>query len=196
MVPKKRGRWLGQITLGIATLFMVTLAAAAPSVAMLANACGACHGTQGASAGLSLPNLAGLPKELMVDALKEFKHDQRPSTVMGRIAKGFDEADFVAMGEFFASQKRHVTQQNLDPERVSRGAELFQLSCGSCHVVVGRSNADDPPALASQWLLYMQMQAQMYIDGTRKGPARMIIKIRSLPPQDLESLLQYFASLQ
>jgi len=196
MVPKKLGKRFGQMTLGATALFMAGHVASAPSAAMLANACGACHGTQGASAGLALPNLAGWPKELMVDALKEFKFDQRPSSVMGRIAKGFDEADFVAMGEFFARQKRHVTQQNLDPERVARGSELFQLSCGSCHVGVGRSNADDPPALASQWLLYMQMQAKMYVDGTRKGPARMIIKIRSLPPQDLESLLQYFASLQ
>ena len=190
---------LGQAMLYAAALvFSASAVAAPPSAAVLANSCGACHGTYGASAGLATPNIAGLPKTLMVDSMQEFKRGLRPSSIMGRIAKAYSDEDFAAMGEFFAGQKRHATQQKLDPERVAKGAQLFPLSCGgsACHVIVGRSTEDDPPAVASQWLGFLQIQMDLYVKGIRKMPMRMGESINALSPQDRESLLQYFASVQ
>lgn len=172
--------------------------AATPSAAVLVNSCGACHGTYGASAGPATPNIAGLPKSLMIDSMQEFKKDLRPSTLMGRIAKAYSDEEVAAMADFFSGQKRHVTQQNLDPQRVAKGAQLFPLSCGgsACHVVVGRSTEDDPPAVASQWLGFLQIQMDLYVKGVRKMPMRMSESINALSPQDRESVLHYFASVQ
>lgn len=38
--------------------------------------------------------------------MREFKSGARPATVMGRIAKGFDDAEIDAMAEWFAKQAK------------------------------------------------------------------------------------------
>ena len=72
------------------------------------NACAGCHGTNGGSAGPTMPSLASQSKEAIVDAMKKFKSGERPSTVMGRLAKGYTDAEFAAMGDFFSKQKLHA----------------------------------------------------------------------------------------
>ncbi|TXT38406.1 MAG: soxE [Comamonadaceae bacterium] len=198
MSSRWRKTFGGSVWCAAALVISPHVGAAAPSAAMLVNPCSSCHGALGASAGLTLPSLAGLPKTLVIDAMQEFKRGVRPSSVMGRIAKAYTDEDFAVMGDYFASQKRHVTKQNLDPERVAKGAKLFPLSCGgsACHVVVGRSTEDDPPAVASQWLGYLQIQMDLYVNGQRKMPMRMGESIKALSAADRDALLHYFASVQ
>lgn len=82
-----------------------TSLAAPPDAAMLSNGCTGCHGTLGVSAGHSIPSLAGRPKTVIVQSMKAFKSNERPSTLMNRLAKGYSDADFEAMGEYFSKQK-------------------------------------------------------------------------------------------
>ena len=72
------------------------------SPSMLGNACAGCHGPNGVSNG-STPSLQGLPAAYIVSAMNSFKDGSRPSTIMGRIAKGYSESEFQEMGEFFAA---------------------------------------------------------------------------------------------
>lgn len=170
--------------------------AAPPSAAMLSNACAGCHGTNGGSAGPAMPSLAGQSKEAIVEALKKFKSGERPSSIMGRLAKGYTDADFAAMGDFFSAQKIHVTQQPLDKARVAKGAALQEANCSRCHIEDGREGKDDTPVMASQWLPYMQMQMALYLNGTRKMPEKMQEKVKPLSVDELESLLHFYASVK
>ena len=170
--------------------------AAPPTPQMLSFACAGCHGTNGGSAGPSMPSLAGQSKEAIVDAMKKFKSGERPSTVMGRLAKGYSDADFNAMGEFFSRQKLHVTQQMLDAAKVKRGAELQESNCGRCHLEDGREGKDDTPAMASQWLPYLQIQMNAYLSGQRKMPEKMEEKVKPLSRDDLDALLHFYASVK
>lgn len=197
MMEKRRGLRFIQPALAAAVLVLSANASAAPpSAAMLANACAGCHGTQGGSAGPAMPSLAGQSKDAIVVAMQKFKSGDRPSTIMGRLAKGYTDADFAAMGDYFGSQKIHPTQQNLDPKQVTRGAQLHESNCGRCHIDEGREGKDDSPAMASQWLPYLQMQMTMYVNGTRKMPLKMAEKVQPLSQQDLEALLQFYASVK
>ena len=197
MMQRRWGLRFGQSALAVTALvFSVGASAAPPSAAMLANACAGCHGTHGGSAGPSMPSLAGQSKDAIVVAMQKFKSGERPSTIMGRLAKGYTDADFAAMGDFFASQKIHVTQQNLDAKLVAKGAQMHESNCGRCHIEEGREGKDDSPAMASQWLPYLQMQMAMYVNGTRKMPLKMAEKVQPLSPQDLEALLQFYASVK
>ena len=173
-----------------------TAVAAPPSAAMLANACAGCHGTFGGSAGPSMPSLAGQSKEAIVEAMKKFKSGERFSTVMGRLAKGYSDADFVALGDYFAKQKLHVTQQDLDPKLVAKGASLQDANCSRCHLEEGREGKDDTPAMAGQWLPYLQIQMAQYLSGKRKMPEKMEEKVKPLSVADLEALLHYYASVK
>jgi sulfide dehydrogenase cytochrome subunit len=163
---------------------------------MLANACAGCHGTLGGSAGPSMPSLANQSKEAIVEAMRKFKSGERPSTVMGRLAKGYTDADFVAMGEFFSKQKLHATSQSLDGAKVARGAALQEQNCGRCHLDDGKEGKDDTPVMASQWLPYLQMQMQMYLSGQRKMPEKMEEKVKPLSRDDIDALLHFYASVK
>ena len=189
---QRRGSWaLAACALAISASAL----ALPPNAAMLTNACASCHGMFGASAGASMPSLAGHSKQSIVEAMKKFKSGERPSTVMGRLAKGYSDADCAAMGGYFAAQKLHITTQTLDPQRVSKGASLHNANCKACHPDNGKTNENDAPPMASQWLPYLRAEMALYVEGKRKT-TMMSDVVKALSADDLESLLQFYASVK
>lgn len=168
--------------------------AAPPTPEMISFACAGCHGTNGASAGLTMPSLASQSKAAIVDAMKKFKSGDRPSTVMGRLAKGYSDADFDAMGSFFSKQKFHPTAQKVDAAKAKKGEALEDANCSRCHIDQGKDGKDDTPVMASQWLDYLKMQAELYDSGKRKMPKDMADKWNKLSKEDREALLHFYAS--
>jgi cytochrome subunit of sulfide dehydrogenase len=72
--------------------------------AYLAGTCANCHGTAGKSNG-GLPALAGLPKDTLVQSMRDFRDGKRPATVMHQLAKGYTDEQVLLMAEYFAAQK-------------------------------------------------------------------------------------------
>jgi sulfide dehydrogenase cytochrome subunit len=165
-----------------------------PTPEMISYACAGCHGTNGASAGMTMPSLASQSKASIVDAMKKFKSGDRPATVMGRLAKGYTDADFDAMGNFFSKQKFHATTQMVDAAKAKRGADLEDANCSRCHIDQGKDGKDDTPVMASQWLDYLKIQAELYDSGKRKMPKDMADKWNKLSKEDREALLHFYAS--
>ena len=93
-------------------MLLALLAAAAWGAAAAENAggriwsatCTGCHGTAGHCEG-GMPNLAGLHKAYMVNAMREFKAGTRQATVMHQLAKGYTDEQIERIAEFFAAQK-------------------------------------------------------------------------------------------
>ncbi len=71
---------------------------------MLSNSCAACHGTDGKSPG-AIPSIHGKSAQFIAQALTEFRAGTRPSTVMGRHAKGYSDEEIKLIAEHFASQQ-------------------------------------------------------------------------------------------
>ena len=189
-------RWSSVALAAGALAFSATAFAAPPSAEMISFACAGCHGTNGGSAGLTMPSLASQSKTAIVDAMKKFKSGERPSTVMGRLAKGYSDAEFDAMATFFSKQKFHPTTQTVDAAKVKKGAELQEANCSRCHLDDGKEGKDDTPVMASQWLTYLQMQMGLYESGKRKMPEKMAEKVKPLSKEDLEALLHFYASVK
>lgn len=187
-------RWKWAVVAGAMTVSAAAFAVD-PDAAMLANACAGCHGTHGGSAGPSMPSLAAQSKTAIVEAMKKFKSGERPSSIMGRLAKGYTDQQIEQMGEFFAKQKIHFTHQHVDPTKAKRGAELQEENCSRCHLEDGKEGKDDTPVMASQWLPYLQMQMELYQSGKRKMPDKMKEKVEKLSPADLEALLHFYAGV-
>ncbi len=61
----------------------------------------ACHGERGKGSG-DIPLIAGIPESLFIQKLMDFRHDKVDSTVMGRIAKGYPEADLTLVARYFS----------------------------------------------------------------------------------------------
>jgi sulfide dehydrogenase cytochrome subunit len=77
--------------------------AAAAQAPLAAEGCLGCHGPAGRGvAGAAA--IAGRDKAELVAIMLAFRADQRPGTIMGRIARGYTEAEIAAMAEHFARQ--------------------------------------------------------------------------------------------
>ena len=167
-----------------------------PTPDMLANACAGCHGTYGASAGPSMPSLAGQSKIAIVESMKGFRSGERPSTVMGRLAKGYTDADYEAMADFFSRQKLFANSQVVDKTKAAKGEALHEKNCARCHVENGKEIKDNSPIIASQWVKYLEIQMQDYAGGKRKMFDRKEEKMRPLSRDDLEAIAHFYASVK
>lgn len=170
--------------------------AAPPTQAMLSHACAGCHGTDGSSAGPSMPSLAGQDKKVIVDSMKGFKSGERPGTVMAKLAKGYSDADFEAMGNFFSKQKRAGAGESLDKAKVAKGAELAEKHCARCHVEDGKEAKDGASIVAGQWVKYLQIQNDDYLSGKRKMIEKMAEKVKPLSKDDMDAIVHFYASVK
>lgn len=86
--------------------------AAAPAFAQdpnagraLAATCATCHGTDGRSVGGVPPSLAGQNRQILLQALKDFRDGKRPATIMHQQAKGYTDAQFELIAAYFSAIK-------------------------------------------------------------------------------------------
>jgi sulfide dehydrogenase cytochrome subunit len=71
------------------------------AAANMANNCFGCHGPNGVSPG-TIPSLNLMTSQNIVDMLQAFKSGARPSTVMGRHAKAYSDAELNALAGYIA----------------------------------------------------------------------------------------------
>ncbi|MCR0982771.1 c-type cytochrome [Roseomonas populi] len=83
------------------SLILLSTAAAAQPVSGVAESCVACHGPRGAGSG-SVPPLAGRDASELAAAMAAFRANERPATIMNRIARGYTEAETAAVAAYFA----------------------------------------------------------------------------------------------
>jgi sulfide dehydrogenase cytochrome subunit len=69
---------------------------------LLVLSCAGCHGPGGRSPG-AIPSLHGQTAASIADHLRGFRDDRLPSTVMGRIAKGYSDAEIDALANTMAA---------------------------------------------------------------------------------------------
>ena len=68
-----------------------------------ASSCSGCHPT-GANVDTPVPAIRGRNPQDIVAAMQGFRSGERPSTVMGRIAKGFSDDEIRAIAAWLAAQ--------------------------------------------------------------------------------------------
>lgn len=174
----------------------LSVAAHADLGSMLGNTCAGCHGLQGASAGETMPSIAGLPRDFINMAMKEFRDGTRGSTIMGRVAKGYNDQQIAAMSDFFAKQKWVAAPQKFDLAMLKRGEKLHMKRCEACHRDNGASMALDMQPLAGQWVGYMKIYMETCRDPQWKHPHpdAMSVICNDLSADDVAALAQFYAS--
>jgi sulfide dehydrogenase cytochrome subunit len=75
-----------------------------PTGQAMAQNCYVCHGPKGQAAP-PIPGLARVPADVIRARMMEFKTDQRPSTVMARIAKGYSDEQIAAISDYLGALK-------------------------------------------------------------------------------------------
>jgi len=67
----------------------------------LAATCITCHGKNATGTG----TLDGMPKNQLMQTMKDFKSGARPATLMQQLAKGYTDQQVELIGEYFSKQK-------------------------------------------------------------------------------------------
>lgn len=193
-------------------------AQAAPSAVLLSVVCGGCHGTLGVSAGLSMPSLAGQSKQYFIAAMKQYRSGERPSTVMGRLAKGYSDAEIEAMASFYARMRPSPVKRPADAGLAEKGRAVFYRqcrichldrgplwreihrnrdydgTCRHCHADYGNDGDEATPLIASQWPRYLSLQLQEFKDGRRPMSRTKASRLKSLSEEDIEAVASFYAS--
>ena len=86
-------------------LLPAAAAAQAPSAAVLAAQCAACHGPGGISPG-AIPSINGLEASVIAMKLRGFRAVGGEATVMGRIARGYSDAEIDLIAQYIATAGR------------------------------------------------------------------------------------------
>ncbi|PWC31710.1 c-type cytochrome [Azospirillum sp. TSO22-1] len=170
------------------------------AVEALAAPCAGCHGTDGTSVGLAAPTIAGLPKDYFNEAMFGYKTDTKPATVMGRIAKGYDDKQTEALAAHFAAKPfGRPGGQAIDSARLAKGRELADKYCQKCHENEGR-DADGVGVLAGQKLTYMQFSVSDFLAGKREMDKRQKARFEELVKDHgapaFTDILHYYANVK
>ena len=88
--------------------FAILMALAAPAHAqapLAAEGCLGCHGPNGEGAG-GIPAIAGRDAAELRAIMAQCRANERPATIMGRVARGYTDAEIAAMADHFAQSRR------------------------------------------------------------------------------------------
>ena len=165
--------------------------------AMLSHTCAGCHGTFGASAGDSMPIIGGQPQAFLKQAMHSYKDGKRHSTIMQRLAKGYDEAQIDAMANFLSSQPWVSAEVKVDGAKASKGKQLHaSKGCAGCHGANGVSAAPNTPRLAGQYPEYLNLQMQYYLNPEiAVPPSAMVMRsmLKGASDDDIRALAEFYA---
>ncbi|MCK5726447.1 MAG: c-type cytochrome [Thiotrichaceae bacterium] len=168
------------------------------STDMIVNTCAGCHGPDGYSRGPAIPTIGGMAKTYIVETMEGFKSEEIPSTIMGRIAKGYTTEEFEQMGDYF-SAKPYVEAkgQESDKKLAAKGKKLHKKYCEKCHSEGGTEAEDEAGMLTGQWKAYTAASLTDYISGDRKAPKKMKKKLKKMikkkGKESVEALIEYYA---
>ncbi len=169
---------------------------AGASAQMLANNCVGCHGPDGNSVGPASPSIAGMDKANFADIMKSYKaKDGRYSTIMGRIAKGFDDSEIELLAGYFAAKKKVPAMQNVDKAMAAKGEKIHKKTCKKCH----EDAEDGDIVLNGQWKPYLLNSihdfSQLDPDTIKsKDRKKMVKKLKELSAADRQAIADYYAS--
>lgn len=173
-------------------------AAAGPSAAtVVGHTCAGCHGTNGASKGPA-PILGGLSEMYLASTMAAYKDGTRYSTIMGRLAKGYDQGEILDMSKFLAAQPWVSGTRPVDAKLADKGKQIHSANgCAGCHGANGISPMPTAPRMAGQYAEYLTFQMQDYKDANKAIPASAMVMRSMLTPvsdDDVKALAAFYAS--
>ncbi|WPL19808.1 Flavocytochrome c cytochrome subunit [Thiorhodovibrio winogradskyi] len=188
--------------LGSGTAALAEDAAETASGTMLADTCAGCHGTHGNSQGPATPSIAAMDPIVFVETMQYFRDDETYSTVMGRIARGYNDEELEKMAEYFHQQEFVPAKQDFNQDLVELGADLHERYCEKCHIEGGKAvpEEEDYYILAGQWTPYLKYAMTDFDEERREIPKKMKSKLEEMletnGDDSLAALWAYYASQQ
>lgn len=184
---------------GAAHLFLAppSFAQEDAAVRKLAEPCFACHGPDGNSTNPLWPILAGETWRYIYIELKDFNEGRRKDPLMSPMAASLTREQMIALGNFFAAQKRKPNGFKADGARVAAGKKISDaVLCPMCHLG-DFTGQNDIPRVAGQQPDYIRKQLLDFKAKRRTNDAGNMTSVAAtLSDEDIENLTHYIANLE
>ncbi len=165
--------------------------------------CFICHGADGESSSPVFPRLAGQNATYVARQLADYKSGRRRSTTMQPMVEDLNQADFVALGAWYASRptQAHAVE---DPELAQVGRFVYLRgnadsgvpACSTCHGPTGQGS-DTLPRLAGQHAQYTVNQLRQFNKRERTNDNAVMHAIASkLSELELKAVASYLSGLK
>jgi cytochrome subunit of sulfide dehydrogenase len=157
--------------------------------------CNGCHGPEGASVGHFIPSIGGMHPRYLFTAMRNYKLDERFSTIMGRVAKGYSVAELRSMATYYSEQDWSNAAVETNNDQFAAGRVVHEERCEECHEDAGHYQDKEIPRLAGQWPEYLFHQMVDYQNAKLKmpQPEKMQQRMDDLTREDLEALSVFYA---
>ena len=161
--------------------------------------CARCHGQEGNSDDPDVPSIAGLSAGYNEAAMREYREGKREcgtSKMKCRMAAKWTDEEIVSAATYFAQFERVAPDQPFDSALAAKGDVIHQDHCASCHSGEAMASPDSQPAgtLNGQWREYLEYALEQYGSGGRQQPEQMSAALQALGDDQMDALLDYYAS--
>jgi sulfide dehydrogenase cytochrome subunit len=174
----------------------------------LIESCEGCHGENGVSKWTDIPTIAGISGIVHEDALFLYRDGERPcdkvkyptdeskpATSMCEVAEDLSDDQIQEIAAHYAALPFVAAEQETDADKVALGKKIHEEACEKCHTDGGSDPSEDASILAGQQMGYLRTSFKQFAEG-RPQPKKMVRKLEGLSDQEIEALVQYYASQQ
>ena len=190
-------------------IFLFPISGVAAEINELTENCDACHGPQGVSSESDVPTIAGQLATYIDATMRSYQiwgrpciksayrhgDTSKPVTTMCAIAEGLDDQQIAALAQHYEAQKFLAARQEFDEAKASAGGDLHEIHCETCHAM-GGSIAGRGPILAGQWAPYLQSAIRFASTGEHLVPRVMEKRLTDFSAEEIDALVNFYASQQ
>jgi cytochrome c553 len=170
--------------------------------------CMTCHGPEGISTADYVPNLAGLPREVIYKELMDYRAGKRNYVVMNAVATGLSDQDMADVAAYYSNYgsrgrdpsrprenllRKGVAASDEHISRLSRDGDPIRnvVACAACHGPEGVKTG--APPLVGQPTQYLSNQLVAFSQGTRTNDINRQMRLIAtrLTPEEIERLAEY-----
>lgn len=194
---------LGKPLLVVVPLLLLATNAAAQERPTAAAVCIACHGAYGSAPNLdTAPIIAGIPAAHIEEAIYAYidgARDCAAEPAMCEVVSGLSEYEIREVANYFATRQRPRSGEPFDESLAMKGGELHRELCIKCHARPDEERAKDTLGfpLHGQRSAYLRHALESYSNGDRQTLLpQMEEALRSLTPDDIEALINFYASYE
>lgn len=162
--------------------------------------CQGCHrvGALGRADG-SYPRLAGQHATVLIKQLVDVRSGRRSNPKMLPFAdhQALSVQEIADIGAYLQQLPVPADQGQGDGKDLSRGRQLYERDCASCHGSNGMGDAEKfHPRVNGQHYRYLVREGRMIRDGERRnGNPEMLTTIRNYSDEEIAAVADYMARL-
>lgn len=193
-------RYQNLITSAAAILLALCLTPADAAPAAVAS-CEGCHGADGVGDDPMVPIIAGMPAPHIEEALFLYMDGARKcpgAPEMCEATAELDDNQIAELADYYSAMEHRSAGEEFDESLAGKGKILHQELCSKCHLAPNDEGAADAIGnpLHGQRKAYLEYAVKQYLTGEREQIPSMASKMEQLNEDDLDALIDFYASYQ